>query len=142
MWLLRSSRRGPGWIGCALAGAMLILAQLGGGGTPSSRAIDQATRRATQPMPTLPPPPAASPPPVWVPDRTVPSPFAPLGVRIPGHWETPYSPGQYYVPPLNVCDRATGVCAVVPGGVQGPVEQRPAPPDPAMIRGGSAVIAP
>ena len=129
-------------MGCALGGALLLVAQLGSGGTPSSRAVDQIMRRATRPGPSLPPPPAASPSPIWVPDRTVMSPLAPLGVRIPGHWEQPYGPGQYYVPPLNVCDRATGICAVVPGGVQGPVEQRPLPPDPAIIRGGSAVTFP
>ena len=142
MRLLRSSWAGAGRVGCALGGALLLLAQLGGSATPSSRAIDQATGRATRPMPALPPPPAASPSPVWVPDRTVQSPLAPLGVQIPGHWEQPYGPGQYFVPPLSVCDRATGVCSVMPGGVQGPLEQRPPPPDPALIRGGSAVTTP
>src|SRR5215510_7198854 len=122
---------------CGLVGVLLLLAQLGGGGTPSSRAINQATGRATRPGPTLPPPPAASPGPVWVPDRTVQAPLAPLGVQIPGHWEQPYGPGQYFVPPLTVCDRATGICGVTPGGVQGPVDQRPAPLDPAVTRGGS-----
>ena len=128
--------------GCALAGALLLLAQLGGSGLPSSRAIDQATGRATRPMPALPPPPPASPGPIWVPDRTVTAPLAPLGIQVPGHWEQPYGPGQYFVPPLTVCDRATGICGVTPGGVQGPVDQRPAPLDPAVIRGGSAVTAP
>jgi hypothetical protein len=128
--------------GCALSGALLLVAQLGSGGTPTSRAIDQITGRATQPGPTLPPPPAASAGPIWVPDRTVPSPLAPMGIRVPGHWEQPYGPGRYVVPPLNVCDRGTGVCAVVPGGVQGPLDQRPAPVDPALIRGGSPVTLP
>jgi hypothetical protein len=129
-------------VGCALGGAQLLVAQLGGGGTSTSGAIDQIMRRATRPGPTLPPAPPASPPPVWVPDRTVASPLAPLGVSIPGHWEQPYGPGQYYVPPLTVCDRATGICAVQPGGVQGPVDQRPLPVDPALMRGGSAVTSP
>lgn len=122
--------------------ALWLVAQLGGGGTPSSRAIDQVRGRATRPGPTLPPPPATSPSQVWVPDRVVPSPLAPLGVRIPGHWEQPYGSGQYLVPPLTVCDQATSVCSVLPGGVQGPVEQRPLPTDPAIIRGGSSLTSP
>jgi hypothetical protein len=131
-----------GRLGCSLCGLLLFLAQLGGGGTPSSRAIDQVRGLATRPGPTLGPPPAASPSPVWVPDRIVSSPLAPLGVRIPGHWEQPYGPGQYYVPPLTVCDQATGICSVIPGGVQGPVDQRPLPQDPAVIRGGSVLTSP
>src|SRR5262245_57357665 len=101
--------------GCALGGVLLLLAQLGGGGTSTSRAIDSIRSRATRPGPTLPPPPAASPNPVWVPDQIVQSPLAPLGVRIPGHWEQPYGPGQYLVPPLTICDQATSVCGVAPG---------------------------
>src|SRR5262245_14295721 len=135
MWFPQMFGPGSRRVECALGGVILILAQLGGGGLPSSRAIDQAVGRATRPLATLPPPPAASPPPIWVPDRLVQSPLAPLGVQVPGHWEQPYGPGRYFVPPLNVCDRATGICSVVPGGVQGPVEQRPVPPDPAVIRG-------
>jgi hypothetical protein len=128
--------------GCALVGAGLILLQLGGGGTPTSRAIDQINARSSRPLGPLPPAPPASPSPVWVPDRTVPSPLAPLGVRVPGHWEQPYGPGLYYVPPLVVCDQASGVCGTVPGGVQGPVDQRPPPTDPALLRGGSTVVSP
>jgi hypothetical protein len=134
--------RFSGGPGCIAAAALLIVAQLGGSGTPSSRAIDQVRSRATQPGPRLPPPPAASPGPVWVPDRIVPAPLAPLGVRIPAHWEQPYGPGQYLVPPLNVCDLATGICSTLPGGVQGPVDQRPLPQDPAVIRGGTTVVSP
>jgi hypothetical protein len=141
-------------VGCALAGALLLVAQpggssasslvaqLGGSGTSTSGAINQILQRATRPGPSLAPPPAASPGPVWVPDRTVMSPLAPLGVQVPGHWEQPFGPGQYFVPPLTVCDRATGICSVVPGGVQGPVDQRPLPPDPATVRGGSVVTSP
>jgi len=121
---------------CGFVGVALILLQLGGGGTPTSRAIDQVKARASRPLAPLPPAPATSPSPVWVPDRIVPSPFAPLGVHIPGHWEQPYGVGQYYVPPLVVCDQARGVCDTLPGGVQGPVDQRPIPVDPALIRGG------
>jgi hypothetical protein len=138
----RLSSGGAGTAGCLLGALLLIVAQLGSGGTPTSRAIDQVKARATQPGPKLPPPPTASPGPVWVPDRIVPSPLAPLGVRIPGHWEQPYGAGQYFVPPLSVCDQATGICSTLPGGVQGPVDQRPLPPDPAVIRGGSAVTTP
>jgi len=127
--------------GCSMS-TLLLVAQLGSGGTPSSRAIDQVRERATRPGSTLPPAPAASPGPVWVPDRIVPSPLAPLGVRIPGHWEQPYGPGRYFVPPLTVCDQATGICSVLPGGVQGPIEQRPLPVDPAVIRGGSGLTSP
>jgi hypothetical protein len=140
--LSKLARAGAGGLGCFLGAVLLLVAQLGGSGTPSSRAIDQVKTRATRPGPGLPPPPAASPGPVWVPDRIAPAPLAPLGVRIPGHWEQPFGPGQYYVPPLNVCDQATGICAVVPGGVQGPVEQRPLPQDPAVTRGGTTVTSP
>ena len=122
--------------GCGLVGAALILLQLGSGGTPTSRAIDQVKARATRPLATLPPAPTASPSPVWVPDQVTPSPFAPFGVRVPGHWEQPYGRGQYLVPPLVVCDQASGVCNTLAGGVQGPVEQRPLPIDPTLIRGG------
>jgi hypothetical protein len=132
-------RRG---LGCALCGLLLLVAQLGSGGTPTSRAIDQIKARATRGQPSLPPPPPASPSPIWVPDRVVPSPLAPLGVRIPGHWEQPYAPGQYYVPPLVACEQGTGICSVLPGGVQGPVDQRPLPLDPGIVRGGSPITAP
>ena len=128
--------------GCTLVGVALILLQLGGGATPTSRAIDGINARSTRPLPALPPPRAASPSPVWVPDRVVPSPLAPSGVLVPGHWEQPYGPGRYLVPPLVVCDQASGVCGTVPGGVHGPVEQRPPPTDPALQRGGSTVVAP
>jgi hypothetical protein len=138
----RASKAGTGGLGCLLCAVLLVVAQLGSGGTPTSRAIDQVRARATRPGPTLPAPPAASPGPVWVPDRIVPAPLAPQGVWIPGHWEQPYGPGRYYVPPLSVCDRATGICSTLPGGVQGPVEQRPLPLDPAVTRGGTTVIAP
>jgi hypothetical protein len=121
---------------CGLVGLALILLQLGSGGTPTSRAIDQIKARASRPLTPLPAAPATSPGPVWVPDRIVPSPYAPLGVNVPGHWEQPYGQGQYYVPPLVVCDQATGVCNTVAGGVQGPVDQRPLPTAPTLLRGG------
>jgi hypothetical protein len=127
---------------CSLAGVALILLQLGGGATPTSRAIDQINARSSRPLRSLPPAPPASGSPVWVPDRIAPSPLAPLGVLVPGHWEQPYGPGRYIVPPLVVCDQASGVCGTVPGGVQGPVEQRPLPTDPALLRGGSTVTSP
>ena len=121
---------------CGLVSMALVLLQLGSGGTPTSRAIDQIKGRATRPLAPLPPAPATSGNPVWVPDRIVPSPYAPLGVNVPGHWEQPYGRGQYYVPPLVVCDNASGVCNTIAGGVQGPVDQRPPPTDPTLLRGG------
>jgi hypothetical protein len=105
------------------------VAQVGGGtsatgGTPGARSIDQIQRSVTQPMPKLPSAPAPRNDRVWVPDRYVPGPGGPI--HVPGHWEQPLSSTQSRVPPLVVCGPG-GDCALVPGGVRLPAEQRQAP---------------
>ena len=114
---------------CALAGGFLLLAQLGGGLTPSSKAVDQIDRVSRQPLPTAPPPAASSPAPLWVPNRIIAVPGEREGglVRVPGHWEYPRDNGRVLVPPLTVCNQQTGECRTEPAGVMPPVEQRQSP---------------
>ena len=106
-----------------VTGAWLV-AQLGGGSTPSSRAIDQIERSVTRPLPPLPPAPAPRSDSVWVPDRYVPGSAGP--VHVPGHWEQRVSPYEVQVPPLVACTPG-GDCALVPGGVRPPAERRQSP---------------
>jgi hypothetical protein len=54
--------------GHARAGALLLLAQLGGG-SPFSSAVDQIERSLTRPLPQAPAAPMERSPDVWVPDR-------------------------------------------------------------------------
>jgi hypothetical protein len=114
---------------CALAGGFLLLAQLGGGLTPSSKAVDQIDRVSRQPLPTAPPPAASSPAPLWVPNRIIAVPGEREGglVRVPGHWEYPRDNGRVLVPPLTVCNQQTGECRTESGGVMPPVDQRQSP---------------
>lgn len=116
----------PGFLhvaGVLLTGAWLV-AQLGGGGTPSSRAIDQIQRSVTRPMPSLPPAAAPRSDSIWVPDRYVAGPAGP--VHVPGHWEQRIAPNEVRVPPLVVCTPG-GECTLVPAGVRPPIEQRQSP---------------
>jgi hypothetical protein len=118
----RETRR---W-GCGvIASALLLGMQLGGLST--SRAVDQINAASRRPLPTLAAPPAPRSDLIWVPDRYVPAPGAPHGVRVPGHWEQRLSDQQFYVPPLMICAPGTAVCQTAPAGVKGPVELRQTP---------------
>lgn len=110
-------------VNALFVGAWLV-AQLGGGGTPSSRAIDQIERSVTRPLPSLPPAPPPRSDSVWVPDRYVPGPSGPF--HVPGHWEQSVGPNEVRVPPMVVCTPA-GECALVPAGTRVPAEQRQTP---------------
>ncbi|HEY3066007.1 MAG TPA: hypothetical protein VGL09_09465 [Methylomirabilota bacterium] len=114
---------------CTLAAGLLLVAQLGGGLTPSSKAADQIDRASRQPLPKAPPPAATSPAPLWVPDRIIAVPGeSPSGlVRVPGHWEYPRDNGRVFVPPLTVCNSQTGECRTEPAGVKRPVDERQSP---------------
>ena len=114
---------------CAFAASLLLVAQLGGGLTPSSRAADQIDRASKQPLPKAPPPAATSVPPVWVPDRIIAVPGEPQPglVRVPGHWEYPRDNGRVFVPPLTVCNSQTGECRTESSGVKPPIDQRQSP---------------
>lgn len=109
----------------ALAGVLLAF-QLGGG-TPGSRAIEQAERSATRSLPPLPPAPSPRPDMVWVPDRWVALPGRAPSVHVPGHWERRISEQEFHVPALTVCDPGNGACTTVPAGVRGPADTRREP---------------
>ena len=103
-----------------LAGALLLLAQLGGGSSFNS-AVDQIERSVTRPVPQAPAAPVERSPDVSVPDRYVAGPGQ-YGIEVvPGHSERLLPSGEYYAPPSTVCSSATGECATAPAGV------RPAP---------------
>jgi hypothetical protein len=110
-----------------MAGTVLIVAQLGGGGLPTSRATDRINDMSTRGLPPLPPAPAPRPDMIWVPEQYVPAPGAPQGLKVPGHWERRVSERESYAPPLVVCDPASGACRTVPAGVQPSLDQRQFP---------------
>lgn len=110
-------------VNALFVGAWLV-AQLGGGGTPSSRAIDQIERSVTRPLPSLPPAPPPRSDSVWVPDRYLPGPSGLF--HVPGHWEQTVAPNEVRVPPMVVCTPA-GECTLVPAGTRLPAEIRQAP---------------
>lgn len=111
--------------------AAVVLLQVGGTltgrGTSTGSAVDQINAASRRPLPTVAAPPPPSPGMVWVPDRWVQTPDSPQGLHVPGHWEQPIAPHQYAVPPLVVCDQATGACQTLPAQTRGPVELRPSP---------------
>ena len=113
-------------VATGVAGVVIILAQLGGGGTSTSRATNQINGMSTRGLPPLP----AAPPPrndmIWIPEQFVVAPGAPQGLKIPGHWEQRLSDRQTYAPPLVVCEPGGG-CRTVPAGVQPPLDQRQFP---------------
>jgi hypothetical protein len=110
-----------------VAGA-LLLAQLGGGGTSTGRAIDQLNRSSTRPLPALPPAPSPRNDMIWVPEQhTPPSLGAPQGFKVPGHWERQLPDGTLYAPPLVVCEPGSGACRTVPAGPQPSIDQRQVP---------------
>jgi hypothetical protein len=106
---------------------VLLLAQLGGGGTSTSRATDQLNRSSTRPLPALPAAPAPRNDMIWVPEQYVPGFGAPQGLKVPGHWERQLSDGQSYAPPLVVCEPGSGACRTVPAGPQPRLDQRQVP---------------
>src|SRR6266852_4659144 len=103
--------------GHALAGALLFLAQLGGGGTSFNSAVDQIERSVTRPVPQAPAAPVEQSPNVWVPDRFLPDPAQGGTSLVPGHWDRRLSDGQYYAPPSTACNSASGACSTAPAGV-------------------------
>jgi hypothetical protein len=108
----------------ALLAAALLLAQLGSG-TPGQRPLDRLENSVKRPLPSLPP---AAPPRsdmVWVPDRYVDREGSTF--HVPGHWEQRLNPREHYVPPLTICDDASGACTQVPAGVRPPPESRQEP---------------
>ena len=113
-------------VATGLAGVVLIVAQLGGGGTSTSRATDRINGMSTRGLPPLPPAPPPRNDMIWVPEQYVPAPFAPQGLKVPGHWEQRLSSREMFVPPLVVCEPGGG-CRVAPGGVQPPIDQRQFP---------------
>ena len=113
-------------IATGVAGAVLIVAQLGGGGTSTSRATDRINDMSTRGLPPLPPAPPPRNDMIWVPGQIVPAPGAPQGLNVPGHWEQRLPGGQVFAPPLVVCEPGGG-CRTVPGGVLPPIDQRQFP---------------
>ncbi len=115
-----------GTIPSRLAPAALLVLILAGG-TPMSRALDQLEGATMRPVPVAPQRTTPRPEMIWVPDRYIQMPGAADTVHVPAHWERPLSPGEFHVPPLLVCEPATGACQLSPAGVRGPADQRPGP---------------
>ncbi len=110
----------------ALVTGILLAFQLGSG-TPGSRAVEQLEKSVTQPVPRVPTPAPARPDMVWVPDRQLTVPGQPGTVLVPGHWERRISEREFFVPPLTVCNSATGECTAIPAGTRGPADTRNEP---------------
>ena len=106
---------------CAIIGALLILAQLGGG-TPLQRSLDQLERSVTRPVPQAPPPTAWRPSEVWVPDRVVSDPVSGQWIQVPGHWLRRLPSGELYGPPMTVCGPRG--CETIPAGTRPSLEPR------------------
>jgi hypothetical protein len=115
--------------GHALAGALLLVAQLSGappGGSPA----EEIERSVTRPVPQAPTVPVEPSPNVWVPDRYLADPGRGGTSFVPGHWERRLSDGEYYAPPTTACNSASGECSTAPAGVRPPPDKRVAPWDP------------
>jgi hypothetical protein len=112
--------------GHALIGALMLLAQLGGG-APGRSPVDAINRSVTRPLPQAPAAPVHRSPNVWVPDRYVSDPVRGGTVHMPGHWERRLSDREYYAPPLTGCNSASGQCSTAPAGVYRPPDTRMAP---------------
>jgi len=117
--------------GHALVGALLVLAQLGGGMRGRSP-VEQIERSVTRPVPQAPAAPVERSPNVWVPDRYLADPMQGGTSFVPGHWERRLSDGQYYAPPSTVCNSVSAACSTAPAGVRPPPDMRSAPVDPRM----------
>ena len=117
--------------GHALVGALLVLAQFGGG-TPGRSPVEQIERSVTRPVPQAPAAPVERSPNVWVPDRYLADPMQGGTSFVPGHWERRLSDGQYYAPPSILCNSAGGACSTAPAGVRPPPDMRSAPVDPRL----------
>ncbi len=109
--------------GHVLAGALLLLAQLGGGSSIGS-AVDEIERSVTRPVPQAPAAPVERSPDAWVPDRYLPDPVGGGTALVPGHWERRLPGGGYYAPPSTVCNSISGECATAPAGVRPPPDMR------------------
>lgn len=98
----------------ALVGALLLLAQLGGG----------------TPLPSVPAAPGERSPDVWVPDRYLVDPVRGGTSFVPGHWERRLSDREYYAPSSPACNSGGGECSTGPAGVRPPPDTRSVPFDP------------
>ncbi len=111
----------------ALVAALLLVAQIGGGGTSTSSAVRQIERSVTRPLPAVRPPSVSAPSDVWVPDRVVPDPMrGGTIVTVPGHWERRLATGEHFAPPTAACT-AAGECTTVPAGVRPAPDRRVGP---------------
>jgi hypothetical protein len=100
--------------GHVLVGALLLLAQLGGG--RGSNPAEQVERSMQRPLPEAPPVPVYRSPDVWVPDRFLSDPRYGGTYSMPGHWERRLPDGTYSAPPARICT-GVGDCSSAPGGV-------------------------
>ena len=110
--------------GALLAGGLLLLQA--GGGLSTGKAVERINAASMRPLPDAGPRVPVRGDLVWVPDRWVPVPGAPEGVRVPGHWERRLSEREYYVP-TQATVGPPGVPSFVPAGVRGPADARREP---------------
>lgn len=114
----------------ALVGALLVLAQLGGG-LRGRDAVGEIERSASRPVPQAPTGPQAPTVPMdrapeaWVPDRNLLDPVHGGTSFVPGHWERRLPNGDYYAPPSTACNLGSGECSMAPAGVRPPPDTRP-----------------
>ena len=112
--------------GTVVIGALVLLAQLGGG-TPGAGPAEQIERSVTQPLAQAPSVSAAPSPDAWVPDRFIPNAGGSGTSLVPGHWERSLPNGRSYVPPLTTCSPGGG-CSTSPAGEYPPPATRVGPP--------------
>ncbi len=110
--------------GVLLLGGLLLLQA--GGGTVTSRALEQINAASLRPVPTAGRPPIARPDSVWVPDRWIPVPTGGVAL-VPGHVERRISEHEFYVPPLTSFNPADGSRTVYPADVRPPAAERREP---------------
>jgi hypothetical protein len=112
-------------VGALLVGGLLMLQA--GGGTATSRAVDQINAMSRAPVPTVGPREVARPDMLWVPDRWIAAPATGGAALVPGHWERRISDRESYVPPLTGVNPADGSQTVYPAGVRPPAGERREP---------------
>ena len=98
-----------------------------GGGTGTSRAVDQINAMSRAPVPAVGPREVARPDMAWVPDRWIPAPGTGGAALVPGHWERRISDREFYAPPLTGVNPADGSRTVYPAGPRPPAEERREP---------------
>jgi hypothetical protein len=111
--------------GALIVGGLLWLQA--GGGTGTSRAVDQINAMSRAPVPAVGSRAVVRPDTVWVPDRWIPAPATSGAALVPGHWERRIGDHESYAPPLTGVNPADGSLTVYPAGPRPPAGERREP---------------